>query len=91
MGVIGMHMANEGLTADTFQKFEHSHLVEMFSIDTQVSVDSGIAGVSMTQPVRVPALPCNTTLISSVFCTLDLYKQLRNLIPPPWYRAKTSH
>ena len=72
MGVIGMHMANEGLTADTFQKFEHSHLVEMFSIDTQVSVDSGIAGVSMTQPVRVPAVSCNTALISSVFSVLHI-------------------
>lgn len=52
MGVIGMHMANEGLTAATFQAFEHSHIVEMFSIDTQVDVDSGIPGVSMSQPVR---------------------------------------
>lgn len=52
MGVIGMHMANDGLTAANFQAFEHAHLLEMFSIKTHVDVDSGIPGVSMSQPVR---------------------------------------
>jgi hypothetical protein len=51
-GVIGMHMANESLNAATLQAFEHAHVIEMFSIDTHVDMDSGIPGVSMTQPVR---------------------------------------
>lgn len=95
MGVIGMHMANEGLTSHTFKKFEHEHLVELFSIDTQVSVESGIPGVTMTQPVRLASVSWDSAKLNSflcMFCAMahDTQSIRAHGQPPSYHRRRCS-
>lgn len=54
MGVIGLHMSGSALDVAACKAFTHQQLIQLFNLDSHVEADSGIPGVSMSKPVRLP-------------------------------------
>lgn len=57
MGVIGLHMSGSSLDTAALQDFNHQQLMTLFKLDSHVEEASGIPGVTMSKPVRIPQLP----------------------------------